>query len=155
MTKNITIFRQVAVMIALTGLLNACGTAPAEPQKPISINKNPQIGEPKAPEPASAADAAPGENGAVAKVDTKALIDKGKTLIAGSDCFACHQEKDKLVGPSYADVAKKYKETDIPLLVKKIIEGGSGTWGDIPMAPHAGLMKADAEAMVHYILSIK
>lgn len=81
--------------------------------------------------------------------------ERGKALINESDCFACHQEKNKLVGPTYADIAKKYKEADIPKLVDKIIAGGSGTWGDIPMTPHTGMPDSDAEAMVRYILSIK
>lgn len=146
MTKNIKNFRYVAVVAVLTGVLYACGTAPSEPVEPISVNVNPQI--PSRPEIqiASIADASP--------EDGKAMLEKGKTAIAGSDCFACHQEKDKLVGPSYAEVAKKYKESDIPYLIKKIIDGGSGVWGEIPMAPHSGLHVSDAEAMVRYILSI-
>jgi len=151
MTKNIKIF-QYAAVIAVAGVFYACGSAPAEPAKPISVNQNPQIGVPQPEVPATPATNA---DGTPVKVDTKALADKGKTLIAGSDCFACHQEKEKLVGPAYSDVAKKYTEADIPLLTKKIIDGGAGTWGDIPMAPHTGLAKADAEAMVHYILSVK
>lgn len=89
------------------------------------------------------------------KEDIKPQLEKGKKLIAESDCFVCHQEKSKLVGPAYTDISAKYTQSDIPWLVKKIIEGGSGSWGDIPMTPHVGLDKADAEAMVSYILSIK
>ncbi len=146
MTRNIKNFRYVVVASALCGIFYACGTAPAEPVKPISVNVNPQI--PSRPEIqiTSSVDASP--------EDSKALIEKGKTAIAGSDCFACHQEKDKLVGPSYADVAKKYTESDIPYLIKKIIDGGAGVWGEIPMAPHSGLHVSDAEAMVRYILSV-
>lgn len=80
---------------------------------------------------------------------------KGKLLISESDCFACHTEREKLVGPPYFDVAKKYNATHIPMLTKKIIEGGSGSWGSIPMTPHPGMQKEDVEAMVAYILSIK
>lgn len=87
--------------------------------------------------------------------DNRTVEEKGKAMIGESDCFACHKEKEKLVGPAYSDVAKKYKEADIPKLVSKIIEGGSGVWGDIPMTPHTGLPQADAEAMVRYILTLK
>ncbi len=146
MTKNIRNFRYALVVAVLSGIFYACGTAPAEPVKPISVSVNPQI--PSRPE------AAPATN-ADGTIDTKALAEKGKTLIAGSDCFACHQDKEKLVGPAYVDVAKKYTEADVPLLAKKIIEGGSGNWGDIPMAPHTNLAKGDVEAMVYYILSVK
>lgn len=83
--------------------------------------------------------------------------DKGKELIAQSDCLTCHKEHDKLVGPPYADVAKKYEATDdnIDHLATKIIEGGKGVWGEIPMTPHASLSREDAKEMVKYILSIK
>ncbi len=90
-----------------------------------------------------------------AKQDNRTPEEKARALIAGSDCFACHKEKEKLVGPAYAAIAKKYTEKDIPQLAKKVIEGGSGVWGDIPMTPHPGMEKADAEAMIKYILSIK
>lgn len=92
---------------------------------------------------------------AAKKPDNRTPEEKGKALIASLDCFACHQEQDKLVGPAYAAVAKKYGDKDIPQLVDKIIAGGSGVWGDIPMTPHPGMEKADAEDMVRYILSIK
>ncbi len=90
-----------------------------------------------------------------AKQDNRTPEEKGKALIAGSDCVACHKEHDKLVGPAYVEIAKKYGDKDIPQLVKKIVEGGSGVWGDIPMTPHPGMEKADVETMVRYILSIK
>lgn len=89
------------------------------------------------------------------KPETRTVEETGKALISESDCFACHKEREKLVGPAYAQVAKKYRETDVPRLVNKIIEGGSGAWGDIPMTPHTGMSKADAEAMVRYILTLK
>lgn len=92
---------------------------------------------------------------AATKEDNRTPEEKGRALIGGSDCFACHKEKDKLVGPAYAAVAKKYTTKDIPTLVQKIIDGGSGVWGDIPMTPHPGMKKEDAEMMVRYILSIK
>ena len=87
------------------------------------------------------------------KVDTK----KGESLISKSDCFACHKANEKLLGPSYKDVANKYANTkaNIDYLVKKIKAGGSGVWGAIPMSPHPALSDDDAEAMVHYILSLK
>lgn len=147
MTKSIRNFRYAIVMAVLCGFFYACGTAPAEPAKPISVSVNPQI--PSRPEIKVAV------NTEASPADNKALIEKGKTLIASSDCFACHQDKEKLIGPAYVDVAKKYTESDIPYLIKKIIDGGAGVWGDIPMAPHGALQVTDAEAMVRYILSVK
>lgn len=81
--------------------------------------------------------------------------EEGKDLIAASDCLTCHKEDAKLIGPSYQDVAAKYTEKDIDLLVDKIVNGGSGVWGDVPMAAHAGMDKENAKKMVKYILTLK
>lgn len=88
---------------------------------------------------------------------TIAELEEGKILISKSDCLACHKVDVKLLGPSYKDVAKKYPATEANynLLSQKIIKGGSGVWGNIPMAPHASLKADDAKKMVRYILSIK
>lgn len=80
---------------------------------------------------------------------------EGLTLIEGADCLTCHKMDTKLVGPSYQEVADKYSETDIEMLASKIIEGGKGNWGEIPMTPHAGMSKDNAKKMVEYILSLK
>jgi cytochrome c len=82
---------------------------------------------------------------------------KGKQLIAQSDCLGCHKEQQKLVGPSYADVAAKYEATpeNIAMLAGKIINGGQGNWGEVPMSAHPQVSQADAEEMVKYILTIK
>jgi cytochrome c len=81
---------------------------------------------------------------------------KGKNLIAKSDCLSCHKDDVKLLGPAYVDVAKKYEPTDanINKLVQKIIKGGAGVWGEIPMSPHPTLPQGDAKEMVRYILSL-
>ncbi len=82
---------------------------------------------------------------------------KGKELISKSDCLTCHKEQGKLVGPGYDEVANKYSATDanIDMLAGKIIAGGSGNWGEIPMAAHPNIIPADAKEMVKYILSLK
>jgi cytochrome c len=81
----------------------------------------------------------------------------GEKLISTSDCLTCHQVNSKIVGPSYVDVANKYAATDenIAMLAGKIIQGGSGNWGEIPMAPHPAISTEDATEMVKYILSLK
>lgn len=81
--------------------------------------------------------------------------EEGKALIAASDCLTCHKEDAKLIGPAYKDVAAKYTEADIDKLADKIVNGGSGVWGDVPMAAHAGMDKENAKKMVKYILSLK
>ncbi|MEY3619799.1 MAG: hypothetical protein RLZZ391_165 [Bacteroidota bacterium] len=82
---------------------------------------------------------------------------KGLALVAGSDCLTCHKVAEKNIGPAYQEVAAKYENTDdnIAMLAGKIIKGGSGNWGAIPMTPHANLSQDDAEAMVKYILLLK
>lgn len=80
----------------------------------------------------------------------------GKLLISKSDCFACHKPDGKLVGPSYAEIGKKYPATDanVALLAGKVLKGGSGVWGQIPMAAHPNVTLVDAKKMVKYILSL-
>lgn len=89
--------------------------------------------------------------------NTSGNYEKGSQLIASSDCLTCHKVDEKLVGPAYKDVAKKYEATDknINYLVGKIIQGGSGVWGEVPMTPHPTLSENDAKEMVKYILSLK
>jgi cytochrome c len=81
----------------------------------------------------------------------------GKALIEASDCRTCHKDDQKLIGPAYKEVAKKYESnsTNISMLADKVMKGGQGVWGEIPMAGHPNLSKEDAEAMVEYILTIK
>lgn len=82
---------------------------------------------------------------------------KGLELIAGSDCLTCHKVSDKLTGPAYKEVAAKYENTDenVTMLAGKVIKGGSGNWGAIPMTPHPALKEEDAKQMVKYILLLK
>ena len=72
-------------------------------------------------------------------------------------CLACHQIDKKLVGPSYKDVSKKYagNKTAEATLVKKVREGGTGVWGQIPMPPNAGVNEKEALILVKWILSQK
>jgi cytochrome c len=83
--------------------------------------------------------------------------EKGATLIAASDCATCHREDKKLVGPAYKDVAKKYEPTEENLnyLATKIIQGGKGVWGEVPMSPHPNVSEEYAREMAKYILSLK
>jgi cytochrome c len=82
---------------------------------------------------------------------------KGLALIGANDCLTCHKIDDALTGPPYRDVANKYPSNDTTLdsLSNKIIKGGSGNWGSIPMTAHPALSKDDAKQMVKYILLLK
>jgi len=74
-------------------------------------------------------------------------------------CMACHDIGAKKVGPAYKDVAKKYAgEKGVEAkLVKKVLEGGSGVWGAVPMPPNKamGVTEADAKKLVGWVLSLK
>ena len=83
--------------------------------------------------------------------------DPGELLIVKSDCIGCHHKENKIIGPAYQEIAAKYPSTDenISLLAGKIITGGKGVWGPIPMTPHAKITEDEAKSMVKYILSLK
>jgi cytochrome c len=82
---------------------------------------------------------------------------EGEKLIAKMDCIGCHNKVQKVIGPAYVDIAAKYPLNDenVNHLADKVISGGKGVWGEIPMTPHDGLSKDDAKKMVSYILSLK
>jgi cytochrome c len=80
-----------------------------------------------------------------------------EALAKSSGCFACHATDKKLIGPSYKDVAAKYRgnkgaEAD---LVNKVKAGSKGVWGDIPMTPNAHVKDEDIKTIVQWILSTK
>jgi cytochrome c len=81
----------------------------------------------------------------------------GEALAKASGCFACHAVDKKLIGPSYKEVADRYRKDQgaEAMLVKKVKEGGKGVWGDIPMAPNAHVKDEDIKTMVQWILSLK
>ena len=103
------------------------------------------------------APAATTEAAAPATAEAAAPKKDGQALINGSDCRTCHKDDSKLIGPAYQDVAKKYENNaaNVKMLTEKIINGGQGNWGEIPMAGHPNLSQDDASAMVEYILSMK
>lgn len=90
------------------------------------------------------------------KASTQDLIAQGQALVDASDCKTCHHATNKIVGPGHTEVAKKYEFTkaNVLLLADKIINGGSGNWGDIPMTAHPDVSKGDAEKMAMYVLSL-
>jgi len=79
----------------------------------------------------------------------------GDQIIETQDCSACHSVNERMIGPSYKEIAEKYSDKDIEILASKIIEGGSGVWGNVPMSAHPQVSKEDAKKMVEYILSQK
>ncbi|MDP4214407.1 MAG: c-type cytochrome [Bacteroidota bacterium] len=88
--------------------------------------------------------------------------EKGLELIGASDCTTCHrlhkEAAGATIGPAYSDVAAKYApaaDSTVDRIVAKIISGGSGVWGTVPMTPHPALSPADVKIMVTYILTLK
>jgi cytochrome c len=85
------------------------------------------------------------------------VTEQGKSLIANSNCLSCHKLDIKLIGPAFKDIAAKYpaNEANYDQLSKKVIAGGSGNWGEVPMSAHPDIKPDDAKKMVTYILSVK
>lgn len=131
-------------IVAMAGLAFACGggeksaettstetaAAPAAPAKEMSLEE---------------------------KYQDDPIYIKGLAKLKTSDCMTCHMVDRKIVGPSYADVAAKYETTDenITKLAQKVLDGGVGVWGEIPMPPHPALSLEDAKDMVSYVLLLK
>lgn len=90
------------------------------------------------------------------KASSDDVIKQGQTLVDNSDCKTCHHTKNRIVGPGHEEVAQKYEFTkaNVTMLAGKIINGGSGNWGEVPMTPHPDLTQADAEKMAMYVLSL-
>ncbi|MFA0964106.1 c-type cytochrome [Roseivirga sp. BDSF3-8] len=82
---------------------------------------------------------------------------RGKKLMEMSTCPTCHAINEKLVGPAYVDVARRYDEeadTTLSYLAGKVINGGKGNWGEVPMTPNPQVSQEEAEDMVRFILSL-
>jgi cytochrome c len=78
-----------------------------------------------------------------------------EALAKKHNCLACHTVDKKLVGPSYKDVAKKYKGQNVAAkLQEKVKKGGQGVWGPIPMPPNAAVPDKDIKELVEWILKM-
>ena len=84
-----------------------------------------------------------------------ALADEA--LAKAKNCLACHAVDKKLVGPSYKDVAAKYAKDkgSVDLLAAKIMKGGSGVWGPVPMPANPQVNEAEAKKLATWVLTIK
>ncbi|HET7795384.1 MAG TPA: c-type cytochrome [Rhizobacter sp.] len=99
---------------------------------------------------------------------TLSLIFAASALVAGpafanadlaqkKNCMACHAVDKKLVGPAYQDVAAKYagQKDAVDKLAQKVIKGGAGVWGPVPMPANTAVSDAEAKQLVTWILSLK
>jgi cytochrome c len=80
-----------------------------------------------------------------------------QALATSKNCMACHALDKKLVGPAYKDVAAKYAsdKAAVDKLAAKIMKGGSGVWGPVPMPANAQVNDAEAKKLAAWVMSLK
>jgi cytochrome c len=78
-------------------------------------------------------------------------------LASKKNCLACHNADKKVIGPSYKEVAAKYagQKDAADKLAQKILKGGSGVWGAVPMPANPQVNEAEAKTLATWILSAK
>ena len=92
---------------------------------------------------------------ALAAVSAPALADQA--LATAKNCMACHAVATKVIGPAYKDVAAKYagQPDAVAKLSQKVMKGGSGVWGAVPMPANPQVTEAEAKQLVQWILTTK
>jgi cytochrome c len=87
-------------------------------------------------------------------VSAPPIAQEAAKLAADKACLACHAIDKKVVGPAFKDVAAKYKGNAKAeaLLVQKVLKGGVGAWGQIPMPANASLKEDEAKLLVKWVL---
>ncbi|WP_296448733.1 c-type cytochrome [Rhodoferax sp. UBA5149] len=92
---------------------------------------------------------------AAATVTAPAFADLA--LATSKNCLACHAVDKKVVGPAYKDVAKKYagQKDAVDKLTAKVMKGGAGVWGPVPMPANTQVNEAEARKLVTWVLSLK
>ena len=80
-----------------------------------------------------------------------------EALAKSKNCLACHAADKKLVGPAYKEIAKKYAGDAgaVDKLASKIVKGGSGVWGAIPMPANPQVSDAEAKKLAAWVLAMK
>jgi len=128
--------KKTFIMIAALGLLTACGGD--------DKGKNGTTSEQKSEKTEG-------------DLSDNPVYQKALTIIENSDCRTCHLIEEKNIGPAWRDVAKKYADSAnaIEYLSHKIINGGSGVWGQVPMAAHPTMSQEDAETLAKFVLLLK
>lgn len=78
-------------------------------------------------------------------------------LAKAKNCLACHSVTARIVGPAYQDVAAKYagQASAEDTLVQKVLKGGAGVWGQIPMPPNSQVTESEARRLVKWVLQRK
>ena len=78
-------------------------------------------------------------------------------LAQKKNCMACHAVDKKVLGPAYKDVAAKYagQKDAVDKLAVKVVKGGTGVWGNIPMPANPQVNDTEAKQLVQWILTVK
>lgn len=86
---------------------------------------------------------------------TSAMADM--KLATDKNCMACHAVDKKVVGPGYKDIATKYagQKDAVDMLAGKILKGGAGVWGPIPMPANAQVSAAESKVLATWVMSLK
>ncbi|MGG5888038.1 c-type cytochrome [Falsiroseomonas sp. HC035] len=76
-------------------------------------------------------------------------------LARSKNCIACHHAERRMIGPAYTLIAARYANDSaaVGALAERVITGGSGNWGQMPMPPQSSLSREEAETLVRWILS--
>jgi cytochrome c len=141
--------KKVWVILSLVTLIVACGSNDANQDSGNNTNAG--------TEQSGGGNTPMGTEPAVVDLSSNPDYQAGLAIEAKSDCATCHKLDEKLVGPSFRDIANKYPNDDatITMLAGKVINGGAGNWGQVPMTPHPQLSQDDAKTIVKYILLLK
>lgn len=142
--------KKVLVTLSLITVLVACGSNESGQS---AGNETAAASEGAAPQGEAAQTT--GTEPAVVDLSANPDYQAGLALEAKSDCATCHKLDEKLVGPAFREIANKYTEKDVDMLAQKVITGGAGNWGQVPMTPHPQLSLEDSKAIVKYILLLK
>jgi cytochrome c len=128
--------KKTFIMIAAMGLFAACGGGDKEKKELTPEEKTEKTR---------------------TELSDNPIYQKALTIIENSDCRTCHLIEEKNIGPAWRDVANKYADSAnaIEYLSHKIINGGSGVWGQVPMAAHPTMSQEDAETLANFVLLLK
>ena len=88
---------------------------------------------------------------------TAAAQDRGERLVEQAHCGACHKRSESSLGPPYVAIAARHaprEDVMIEVLARKIVLGGGGSWGVVPMVPNQWVPIEDARAMAEWILGL-
>ena len=93
----------------------------------------------------------------VAAVSVAAPAFADQALAKSKNCFSCHAIDKKVVGPAYQDVARKYagQKDAVDKLATKIMKGGAGVWGVVPMPVNSQVNEAEAKKLAAWVLTLK